>query len=256
MTPFCTSPHPELEEEESTNYSTGIVWTPGDAWSITLDYYDITIEDRVALATNTIDESNVDDLIDAGVENAELLVGSNANFFVNGFESNIFGIDLSWTTSWEAWGGDMSFDLRHNYNEHEVKNVAPGTLSPATIYDFENQVPQNRTVMTLDYDSGGAFSGFARLNNYGSWGDSGGQLAAGDNSEAVSYGSEFLVDIEATWRFNDMFAVSVGGENVFDTEPDADGHFVAELLGVRTALTSPFGNNGGFWYVRLAADFN
>ena len=69
-------------------------------------------------------------------------------------------------------------------------------------------------------------------------------------------GGEFLVDIEATWRFNDMFAVSVGGENVFDTEPDADGHFVAELLGVRTALTSPFGNNGGFWYVRLAADFN
>jgi iron complex outermembrane receptor protein len=55
--------------------------------------------------------------------------------------------------------------------------------------------------------------------------------------------------------FNENFRVAVGAENVFDTEPDKDGHFVSELLGVKTALTSPFGNNGGFWYARLAVDF-
>ena len=93
------------------------------------------------------------------------------------------------------------------------------------------------------------------MNNYGSWGDSGGQIAAPDASEFVSYGSEILVDLEAQIRFNDMFSVAVGGENIFDVEPEKDGHFVAGLLGVDTALTSPFGNNGGFWYVRLQADF-
>jgi iron complex outermembrane receptor protein len=98
-------------------------------------------------------------------------------------------------------------------------------------------------------------SGIVRLNYYGGWGDSGGQLAAGDNSEAVSYGSNLLVDLEAAYQFNDIFRLAVGGENVFDQLPDDDGHFVAELLGVDKALTSPFGFNGAFWYVRLTADF-
>ena len=71
----------------------------------------------------------------------------------------------------------------------------------------------------------------------------------------VDEAAELLVDIEATLRFGDHFRLSVGGENIFDVEPDNDGHFVAGILGVDKALTSPFGFNGGFWYARLAADF-
>ena len=69
------------------------------------------------------------------------------------------------------------------------------------------------------------------------------------------YGSKMLVDVEATWRFNDVFRVAIGAENLFDTLPDDDGHFIMELLGVDKAVTSPFGFNGGMYYVRLAADF-
>jgi iron complex outermembrane receptor protein len=47
----------------------------------------------------------------------------------------------------------------------------------------------------------------------------------------------------------------VGGENVFDVEPDDEGDPVLRFLGVDKALTSPFGVNGGFWYARLTADF-
>ena len=54
---------------------------------------------------------------------------------------------------------------------------------------------------------------------------------------------------------NEHFRLAVGAENIFDAVPDDDGHFVSELLGVDKALTSPFGFNGGLWYVRLAADF-
>ena len=44
----------------------------------------------------------------------------------------------------------------------------------------------------------------------------GGQVAAPDASEVVEYGSELLVDIEATMRFGNNFRVAVGAENVFD----------------------------------------
>ena len=64
-----------------------------------------------------------------------------------------------------------------------------------------------------------------------------------------------MVDLEAVFRFNDNFLVAVGGENIFDTLPDDDGHGTSEFLGVDKALTSPFGFNGGFWYARLVAEF-
>jgi iron complex outermembrane receptor protein len=47
----------------------------------------------------------------------------------------------------------------------------------------------------------------------------------------------------------------VGGENVFDTQPDLEQDPVLRILGVDRSLTSPFGVNGGFWYVRASADF-
>ena len=80
-------------------------------------------------------------------------------------------------------------------------------------------------------------------------------MSPSDASEAINYGSEILVDIEARYDFNDNISLSVGVDNLFDVEPDDDGHFVAGILGVDKALTSPFGFNGGFWYARIAAEF-
>ncbi len=265
LIPFGTYPvsHPiamalgsrPLEPEESTAFTIGAVFEPFDNTSVTIDYYDIDIEDRLTILENEIGPAEVTILEDAGIPNAAILLNSTANFFVNGFESNIRGVDLSVVSDFELAYGSLTVDLRHNFNEQEVKNVTPNTLNVSTIFDLENQVPEHRTTLTFDYDTGGMFSGYVRFNRYGSWGDSGGQIAAPDASEAVEYGSEILVDVEASFQINEMFRVTVGGDNVFDTEPDDDGHFVAELLGVDKALTSPFGVNGGFWYIRLAADF-
>jgi iron complex outermembrane receptor protein len=265
LIPFGTYPvdHPialalgssSLDPEESTSFTIGAVFQPLDNLAITIDYYDIQIEDRLTILENEIGPAEVILLQNAGIANADLLLNSTANYFVNGFESNIQGVDLALTADFEIGGGDLIVDLRHNWNEQEVKNVTPSTLNASTVADLEHQVPNNRTLLTFNYQTGGMFGGFLRLNNFGSWGDSGGQIAAPDASEFVSYGGETLVDLEAQIRFNDMFSVAVGGENIFDVEPEKDGHFVAGLLGVNTALTSPFGNNGGFWYVRLQADF-
>jgi iron complex outermembrane receptor protein len=265
LIPFGTYPvsHPialalgsqPLNPEESTSFTIGAVFEPLDNLSVTLDYYDIQIEDRLTILENEIGPAEVALLTAAGIPNAALLLNSTANYFVNGFESNVSGVDLAVTSSFDVGSGTLIVDLRHNYNKQEVSNVTPSTLNASTVYDLEHQVPDNRTLLTVDYQTGGMFGGYVRLNNFGSWGDSGGQLAAPDASEAISYNSEILVDLEARVTFAEKFSVAVGGENIFDAEPDKDGHFVAGLLGVNTALTSPFGNNGGFWYVRLQADF-
>ena len=194
-------------------------------------------------------------LADAGIANPQQFLGAKVAYFINGFESEISGFDISVVSDFDVAGGVLTADLRANFNDHKIKDIQRSAVSASDVYDFENQVPENRATLTLNYDTDGMFSGYVRFNHYGSWGDSGGQIAAPDASEAVTYGSEVLVDIEANFQLTDNIRVAVGGENVFDTYPGDDGHFVAGLLGIQYALTSPFGFNGSFWYARLAADF-
>jgi len=246
-----------LTPEESTSFTVGVVWSPADNVSITLDYYDISIDDRLALFNTTITAQNVADLILAGVDPVEagLLLGGIANYFANAFDSDVTGIDLAITADFEVGSGGLIVDLRHNQNEQDVPKVAAGTINESRVFDLENQVPDSRTTLTFDYDSGNAFNGYIRLNNYGSWKSTGGLFSAGDASDVSIYGSEVLVDLEASYRFNDNFRLSVGAENVFDVEPDSEGDGTLAFLGANTSITSPFGNNGGFWYARLQADF-
>ena len=129
------------------------------------------------------------------------------------------------------------------------------TINLSRVYDLENQIPEDRTTITLDYQTGGMFGGYLRLNNYSDWSTTGGLFSPGDASDAFTYGGELIVDAEARFQLNDILSLAVGGENIFDSEPDDENDFVLGLLGVDTAITSPFGNNGGFWYLRLNADF-
>ncbi len=244
-----------LIPEESTSFTLGAVWTPAENVDITLDYYNIEIDDRLALFTTTITAQNVIDLTAAGVPNAGLLLDGIANYFVNGFDSEVSGFDLAITADFDMRYGMLTADLRFNQNEQEVPRVVAGTINASRVFDLENQVPDNRTTLTLNYDSDRALRGYLRLNSYGGWKSTGGLFSPGDASDVSNYGSELLVDLEGTYEFNEMFSLSVGAENVFDVEPDLEGDGVLNFLGARTAITSPFGNNGGFWYVRLSADF-
>jgi iron complex outermembrane receptor protein len=244
-----------LKPEESNSFTLGAIWSPADNVSVTLDYYDISIDGRLALFNTTITAQNVSDLTAAGVPNADLLLGGLANYFANAFDSDVTGFDLAITADFDVGSGALTVDLRHNQNEQDVPKVAPGTINASRVFDLEHQVPDSRTTLTFDYDSGGAFGGHVRINGYGGWKSTGGLFSAGDASDVSSYSSKVLVDLEGSYRFNDILRVSVGAENVFDVEPDREGDGTLACLGARTAITSPFGNNGGFWYARLTADF-
>jgi iron complex outermembrane receptor protein len=245
-----------LSPEESTSFTVGAIFQPFDNTSVTLDYYDIEIEDRLALlGPNTITAADVPALTAAGVENADLLVGSLASFFANAFDSEVSGIDLAVTSDFDLGPGFLTVDLRHNFNEQEVSNVIANTINASRVFDLENQVPEQRTMLTLDYRTGELFGGYVRFNRYGSWQSTGGLFSPGDGSDVSSYGSEILVDLEVNFTFAGNYTLAAGGENVFDTDPDPEQDPVLRILGVDKAITSPFGFNGGFWYVRAAVDF-
>ena len=162
---------------------------------------------------------------------------------------------MSVSAWWDLFGGVLTTDWRHNYNEQDVSNVQSGAINEGRVYDLENQVPENSSVLTFDYNREG-FGGLIRVNYYDEWSSTDGLFGPPDASTAYTYDDAVLVDIEASYTFADRYTVAVGGENIFDEYPEDENGFVAsEIFGVEYALTSPFGFNGAFWYARLSASF-
>lgn len=241
----------DVSTEESFSYTVGLALNPLDNVSFTIDYYNIDVEDRIRLinfsaavpAANSVLESE-------GFFNVGL-----AQVFQNAFDSNVQGIDIALTADFSLGQlGDLSADLRHNWHELEVTNSISAALSDSEIFDFENQVPNHRSTLTFNYTAPERFGGFIRLNRFGGFADSGG-LFAGVPGSPASFGSEWLVDVEARAKITENFSVAAGGENVFNNFADPEQNAVLNFLGATTPITSPFGINGGFWYLRLQAEF-
>ena len=246
----------DLENETSNSYTAGIVWTPVDKLSITVDYYDISIEDRMALSSNTISQQDVDELKAQGYPDAELLLDSNANYFTNGFDTQVTGVDLAITTWHDIGAGTLTTDMRHNHNKQEISNVKSNAIDQSRVYDLENQVPEDRSVLSLIYDLGG-FSGLLRANYYGNWQTTPGLFGDGSDSKANTYhyNDAVLVDLELSYTFAEHYTATIGGQNIFDEYPDKEGDGTLQFLGDVYAVTSPFGFNGAFWYARVSASF-
>ena len=237
------------QTEESSSFTVGVVWEISDNVDFTLDVYDISIKDRIGALNKTVDQTAVDNLIAAGYPDAELLLNSSASYFSNAFDSDVFGIDIVLDGYSELWGGVLNSSLRYNYNDQDVKNVKPDTINASRVYDLENQIPNHRAVLNFDW-SNERFGGLLRFNYYGDWKTTGGIFSPGDASDASSYGSKILVDLEARMDFGEHFRLTLGGDNIFDTYPGKEKDGTFQFLGAVYSVTSPFGFNGALWYVR------
>jgi iron complex outermembrane receptor protein len=172
----------------------------------------------------------------------------------HGFTSKVSSVYLNITSSYELGNGVLDVDFRHSYNDQEVPDVDPSTINAGRVFDLENQVPNHKTVLSFTFDQG-ALSTLVRLNRYGGWSSTGGLFGPGDASDAADYDSAVLVDAELSFSFGENYTLSVGGENIFDKYPDDEANGVLQFLGQQYAITSPFGFNGAFWYVRASASF-
>jgi iron complex outermembrane receptor protein len=90
------------------------------------------------------------------------------------------------------------------------------------------------------------------------------EVADGGNK---SFGSEFVFDLEVSYDTTDFLTLAVGVENIFDEYPDKNRRAIGTpnsnwyettgtlINGSKYLDASPFGFNGGYWYVRANAKF-
>ncbi|WP_133408560.1 TonB-dependent receptor plug domain-containing protein [Parashewanella tropica] len=228
-----------LSPEESFSYTAGLVYNNHNLF-VTVDYYNIQVDDRISQSDfkKLTDEQKVK-LKNAGVPNVEGL--TNVSFFSNDFDTTTQGIDLVANYSTNLMGGDTTFALAYNWNETKVDKFTSIT-GDFKVKRLEEGLPKHRATFTWS-QSWEDLSVFTRANYFGEY------FAVHANSLGLSKdaSSAITLDVEANYNFTDAFALAVGAQNLLDKEAEET---TTSALGAKYFETSPFGFNGGYWYVK------
>tara|TARA_R110001583_G_scaffold13909_10_gene59006 strand:+ start:480 stop:3029 length:2550 start_codon:yes stop_codon:yes gene_type:complete len=242
----------ELTPEQSESYTLGAVYNEGDFF-LTVDYYNIEVTDRISQSDRyTLTDDDKDALKNQGVPNVDSI--QQVSFFTNDFDTTTKGVDVIANYTAELLNGDSLFSVAYNYNETTVDKYTEVT-GDFKVSRLENDLPNHRATLTWSqsYDT---FSFFTRVNYYGEY-----QAVHVDyDATAVTGSSKTTIDAEASYYINDSFTVSIGAQNIFDVYPDEldfekNTGIPNNNWGGKYAETSPFGFNGGFYYVKASYNF-
>ena len=241
-----------LEPEKSKNFTVGTVVSHTIA-SITVDYFNIKLEDRLAPTKDfqrgtDITEAQIRQLVAEGITSAGNL--QEFRFFTNEFETSTQGVDVILT----APILDGALSLAYNYTETTVTKRNPDILDDTRVRLLEEGVPRHRGNVTLTQAIGDSLGVLGRVNYYGPWYEN----AVG----AQTYGEAFLVDLEVSYALIENLGITIGVNNVLNVEPDnvtwADPdveNFTGAIVGRPFGEYSPYGFGGAFWYTKVGYSF-
>ncbi|WP_040309608.1 TonB-dependent receptor plug domain-containing protein, partial [Asticcacaulis biprosthecium] len=245
-----------LEAETSTSSTLGAVWRSGP-FELTVDAYQIDIDDRIVLSEN----------ISAGFspQVAALLAPYNvsaARFFINGVDTTTTGIDVVAAYRLRTDSvGNFTFTGAYNHNETEIDRLPTLTNSPLSPQPplfirtrqliLTNSAPETKASVAVDWQKHN-WSVNARATYYGDVVD-----PAAVEANDIHTGEKTITDLSASYRFGTGTTLSVGADNVFDVYPDATPTSLNITSGngagaLAFSRFSPFGFNGRFVYARVS----
>ena len=244
-----------LTAEESLNYSLGFVLRFGDL-NVTVDGYRIDIDDRIVLSEN-LTQANVRTFLQG-----QGFVGvGGGRFFINGVDTETQGVDIVANYSMpETDYGKFGFTFGANFSSTDVTRIpaipvlaaltpAPELFGRLNVLTCEKGQPKDKFTFGLTWAMGD-FSAGARAIRYGEILVPGSVVA---NDFEMS--PKTALDLDASWKMNDMVKFTVGADNVFDEYPDALRPGLNSTNNTPFSSTSPLGYSGRFVYARVGVDF-
>lgn len=242
-----------LQPEESFNVSLGAVFR-SDAWLFTADYYRIDVEDRIAQSQNfSLSDADRAALVAQGVQEAISL--SSVRFFINDFDTETEGVDLVASYESDHFGGDTTYSLAWNWNRTEVTDFTPGIIGEARVQILEDALPRTKGTFSINHQRRN-WHLMTRFGYYGSFYedhvDSG--CVVGPDCLPIYGDAAVIVDAEVGYKFDNGMFVNIGAQNLFDKEPELNPYGEA-VVGAKFPPLTPYGFNGGFYYVRLGYRF-
>ena len=223
----------KLKAEKSTNFTAGIGLNPTSNFSITLDYYNIKIVDRIVLSSRVPGSA----VPSAGV--------GAVSFFINGIDTRTSGVDAVVSLRKIAAGpGYIGFNLAGNMNANEVIGEAktPDAIKAvgATIFNKTEQSiiltarPKYKAVLGIDYQIN-KFN--VSLNNtlIGPATFRNADLVAFHPNGYLQFDPKVLTDLNFGFDFNDRLSLGIAILNLANVTPsyvlhDLDPNSLSESL--------------------------
>ena len=239
-----------LEPEKSVNYTGGMVFDTGP-FNFTADYFRIDVSDRIGITSNfSLMNAEVDALLAQGVDAARDL--RNFRFFTNAFSTRSSGIDMVSTFTPIALRGNTTISAVFNYTNTDVTENEQGLLNDRRLAEYAYSLPKVRWNIALTQDIG-RVSVLGRVNYHGGWYDYDSGFAqtylpSGGIDQGFFSGRP-IIDLEASIALGSATTLAVGGQNVFSTYPAESAR--AMSVGEKYSEYTPWGFNGGYYYVRL-----
>ena len=245
----------DLEPETSENLSLGMTYKD-DRFSLSVDAYMITVEDRISMSETFRGSGTTSDMVSFFAERG--VPAAAGRYFFNGIDTETNGLDIVATMREDVAGGSLLLKAAMNFNDTEVTNK--GELeTPAELAAYTSSVLLGRQ-NTVRYESSSPRENFqfsatlqkptstlmVKLNR---WGEV--TIPASSVEREQVLGSKFTVDTEYSFQVNSQVRLAFGANNLFDVYPDKTIKRNSFNGIFQHSGYSPFGFNGRYIYTRL-----
>ena len=237
-----------MVEEESTNISVGFTTSLGSAWDLTVDYYNVEVDDRIYRTGDIPVPGTVDNTL---------------SFYTNSLDLEHTGFDvvLNGSINWGTFDTSVTFAYAHNEIDITGQSLVQGInpVSDATIEDIENNYPEDRFTLTTNTFLSDSLSLLVRAKFFGDHFDERGTINGTPGNISAEIGSTVYFDAEIGWQVNDGLKVVLGASNIFDEfvdEIEDDGVFAnRQSVGLQFPRRTVANYEGGSWYLKGVYNF-
>ena len=245
-----------LKAESSTSYSAGLVLQPVDRLYVTVDAYQIDIDDRIILSSNI----NSTPAAQALLSGLGLPQVTQFAYFTNGLDTRTRGVDVvsSYTVPFSA--SSLELTAAYSYNETEVKTflaspavfgslgITQSLIGRDEIGRIEDSFPRDKAILSGTWRSDRWELGLA-ATRHGSFTVRNSASAARDQT----YDAKWIVDASASFKPSENWKLTLGADNLLDEYPDRVENLVNSTYGMMPYSNySPFGFNGAYVYGRIS----
>jgi iron complex outermembrane receptor protein len=247
-----------LEPEKSRDLSFGLVFQVSPQTNVTIDAYQIDIDNRIVQSSN-LDRARPE--VRAILEGAGLDPDQTISYFYNAGDTRTRGVDLVFDHLQRLGEhGTIKWVLTNSYIEHELKKLNnPDILTANNIEligrdtqsKLTEQRPKNTTTLSGLWKVGG-WDFLLKATHY----------TSSVLRNAVSEGRDEHIPASTVWdtalgySFNQQVRLSVGANNVFDKRPpqltdEAVQFYSFPVDRPNYSWAAPYGVNGAYYFARL-----
>ena len=253
---------PALTAEKTINVSGGITATLHKNMRLMVDAYWIQIRNRIILS-GTLDRNNPD--VGKILDSIAGIRVEQVQFFTNAINTRTKGLDIVLDGGWKINRGSLGFTLAANFTKTRLfgdirasSKLPVNPVNSNSLFNLEEKTkmeqgqPASKIILSLTGKKDKA--GFTLRNTR--FGNT--KTAALVDAKSYIFSQEYfsskiLTDLSLTYDLKKWVTITTGSNNLFNVYPDPikNHENTAQGILVYSPDGSPFGFNGGYYYISM-----